>query len=220
MTLKKVFILLMISFSLEASDNQLLANFDKYKNNIDNKNNLIQKGIKRNVYNILDDYSPNPTADLLKEWFKVASQVTYNDTLGFFIYNTDIKVKSLTTQLMFVENNAISPKDKAVLKEKFKFLYKFTKRQKPLNKTLFINVKNEHGKSGNLFLRTMPIVHELTIKRYTTGNFITLEDKSMVILLHEINFQKNNKNTRWGYIESPTDGRIGWISLKYTQEKK
>jgi len=216
----KIVLFFSLSLFLGAYEKESLVRFDTFKNGLNHKYEQIHKGIKRNVYSILDSYDANPQATLLKQWFRVASQATYNDSLSIFIRKTDIKVKALTTQLMFVENNAISDGDKKILKSKFKFLYKFSKNQQPMDRVLYINVKDEEGKSGSLFIRTMPIVHELTKKKFSDGKFITLYDKSMVKLLHEIHFKSDNQDSSWGYVESPTDGLIGWINLKYTKENR
>jgi len=208
---------MLIGFFFEASAN---SDLDELKITLNNKYKIINKGIKRNIYTILDTYKSDSQALLLKKWFRVASQVTYNDSLAIFIRKTNIKVKALTTQLIFSENNAISELDKDVLQSKFNFLYKYAKETNPINTTLYIRAKDKHGKSGNLFLRTMPIVDKLTTKKYGNGNFITLEDKSMVTLLYKINFQLDSSDSTWGYVESPVDGRIGWINLNYTKERR
>ena len=216
----KTILFLSLSLFLEAYEKESLVKFNAFKNGLNHKYDKINKGIKRNVYTILDSYDSNPQAILLKKWFKIASQVTYNDSLSIFIHKTDIKVKALTTQLMFVENNAISDTDRKILKSKFKFLYQFSKNEKPINKILYINVKDEHGKSGLLFIRTMPILDVLTKKKYSDGKYITLADKSMVRLLHNIHFKIDNQDSYWGYVESPADGLLGWINLKYTKEHR
>ncbi len=218
--MKKIVLLSLLALSLEAKILTSEENFHHAQKDLYAKQKIINQGVKRNVYEILDSYKNNPKARLLKKWFKIASQVTYNSSLGAFIEKTTIKAKSITTQLIFLEKGAMSNNDKNVLLSKYNFLSKFKTYNRPLNKKLFVYAKDDKGKSGNLFLRTMPILDKSTIKRDSNGNFITLRDKSMVILLHEISFEIGSYTTHWGYIESPADGRIGWINLKNTKEKR
>ena len=218
--MKKIVLLSLLALSLDAKILTSEDNFQHVKKEFYTKQEIINHGVKRSVYKILDSYKNNSKAKLLKKWFKIASQVTYNRSLGVFIAKTSIKVKSLSTQLIFLDEGAMSSSDKNVLLSKYDFLNKFKTHNTPLNKRLFIYAKDEKGKNGNLFLRTMPILDKLTIKRDSDRNYITLRDKSMVILLHKISFEINGHTTHWGYIESPADGRIGWINLKNTKEKR
>ena len=214
---REVILLGVLFFSLNAKEIKNENSFEHIKKDLYAKQKVINYGVKRDVYEILDSCKNSAKAKLLKKWFRIASQVTYNKSLGVFIAKTSIKVKSLTTQLIFLDKNAISIRDKNTLLSKYDFLNEFKTQEKPLNKRLFIDIK---GKNGNIFLRTMPIIDKLTIKRDGNGSYITLRDKSMVILLHKIVFKTNNRNTHWGYIESPIDGRLGWINLKNTKEKR
>lgn len=185
------------------------SSFNKDKKEINNMFNTINNGIKRNIYDILDS-TRGSKAKLLKKWFKIASQVTYNSKLVFFIKNTNYKVNAITEQL-FIQNDFITQKEQKLFHEKFYFLAGFAKKDiEPLNQKIFASV--------NINLRTMPIVSKITKKRNITHKFIIIKKNTQLNLLYKINYTINGKDVYWGYVKSNIDDRVGWINLKYTKK--
>jgi len=211
--LKTILLLLLLhsSYAMSNSNGFDKLAFDSDKKRINRMFNKIDNGVKRNIYDILDSVNSSK-AKLLKKWFRVASQVTYNEKLAFFIKNTNYKVSAITEQL-FLENNSITQKKQKLFHEKFRFLFGFAKKKfEPLNQNIYATV--------DINLRTMPIVSKLTKKRYITRKYIIIRKKTILNLLYKIDYTIEGKDVSWGYIESKIDDRVGWINLKYTKKSR
>ena len=210
LSFRKIILLFLFCSSYLLSDTYGLDElaFNKEKKELKKQSIIINNGIKRNIYDILDS-AKSPKAKLLKKWFRIASQITYNSELIFFIKNTNYKVSAITEQL-FIQNRSITQKEQRLFHEKFHFLSSFAKEDiEPLNQKIFASI--------DVHLRTMPIVSKLTKKRDIKNKSIIIKKKTYLNLLYKINYTIEGKDVYWGYVESNIDDRVGWINLRNTQ---
>ena len=210
--IKYLFVLLSFTLSLWSNSSSLLEEFDKVNKETAAMFKVINDGVKRNVYDILSEYK-NPKAELIQKWFRVASQVTDNEDIGFFIKRTNYKVKALVEQLLFDSEKALSERDREVLRSKFKFLKSYSKKD-----FVFLNQKCYTTKE--IYLRTMPIVVPLTKKKNSIKKFMILHRKTPLVLLYKIKYNQDGNTANWGYVESKIDDRRGWVNLKLVSTSK
>lgn len=207
-SLKCILLFLSLSSLLHASSSTKIEEFDSLEKKATAMFSVINNGVKRNVYDILSEYK-NPKAKLIQKWFNVASQVTDNENIGYFIKKTKYKVAALVEQLLFDSKKAMTERDRKVLRSKFKFLATYSKK-----KFTILNQKCHPNKE--IYLRTMPIVVQQTKKKTSAGLYMVLHNKTPLNLLYKITYSQEGKIARWGYVESKIDGRRGWINLKNT----
>jgi len=187
---------------------KLIKDFDSFDKEVTPFLKSLDKHVKRDVYDILDNYE-NDDSELVKKWFNIASQITTNQELEFFIKNTDYKIRAIIEKLIFDKMKPITAEDRKVLLEKFDFLSSQVK-----DKLVPLNID---GKAKvKVYFRTMPIVSNLTKKRKSDNQFILLTPKTSLTLLYKITYTVNGYNVVWGYVENKSDNRRGWVNLKNT----
>lgn len=210
--IKYILILVAFTGSLWSNSSTVFEEFDRINKKTASMFKVVNSGVKRNVYDILSEYK-NPKAELITKWFSVASQVTDNDDIGFFIKRTKYKVGALVEQLLFDSTKALSERDREVLRNKFKFLKSYSKKN-------FVLLNQKCYTTKEIYLRTMPIVVPLTKKKSSIKNFMILRKKTPLVLLYKITYNQDGKRVNWGYVESIIDDRIGWVNLKLVSTSK
>jgi len=182
--------------------NKVHREFDKifmnFEKNIDNKS----------VYTVLKKYNSRK-ADLVLEWFDIVRQLSYNEEVAYFIKHSSYKTKSLLFQMFLSKDNALSSEDKKFIFEKIDLLNRESSKYsvKNLNKEMIT-------KKSNVYLRIMPIKHELTIQRDDKNKFCVIKKGSKINLLYKMNFKnKKGQPLEWGYIEDLNSSQEGWINL-------
>jgi len=203
-------LIIFLQFTYAKNDfGKLVEEFDQFEKSTTPFLKSLDKHIKRNVYDILANYE-NQDSDLVQKWFHIASQVTTNKELGFFIKKTDYKVRAILEKLIFDKSKPITAEDRKVLLEKFDFL--LDKAQQNSYSSL-----NQEGRAKiRINFRTMPIVSNLTKKRDSNNKFIILKPKKSLILLHKITYVIYGRKVIWGYVKSEDNSKRGWINLKNT----
>ena len=211
-SIKYILILLAFTDFLWSNSSTAFEEFDQINKKTALMFKVVNNGIKRNIYDILSEYK-NPKAVLITKWFRVASQVTDNDDIGFFIKKTKYKVGALVEQLLFDSTKALSERDRQVLRNKFKFLKSYSKKN-------FVLLNQKCYTHQEVYLRTMPIVVPLTKKKNSIKKIIILHKKTPLVLLYKIKYNQDGNTVCWGYIESKIDDRRGWVNLKLTSLSK
>ncbi len=154
-----------ISSSLDV-DNALTSTSQVLKK-IDYTYNIIEKSSTgKSVYSVLKKYATKDEAKLANSWFRMATQLTSNRKMAFFINNSSYKVKALLSKLSLLKKNPLDKENRGFLFRKIDYLVDRTAIDRP-------SKCNElHKSKMDLYIRSMPIVNRLTKKR-SLKKFVT-----------------------------------------------
>ncbi len=186
---------------LQKETNDIIHKVDRAYDII--QNNSTQKS----VYSVLDAYPKSNEANLTSSWFRMATQLTSNRQIAFFIVNSSYKVKAQLSKLGLDKKHPLSSKDRDFIFKKIDYLVERTATDRP------IKSNSVYRSTKDLFIRSMPIVNTLT-KKKRENKFIVLKKGEKFKLLYKIHY-KNRKNytLRWGFIETLKSNQQGWINL-------
>ncbi len=164
----------------------------------------------KNIYDVLQKYE-NDKVTLVTLWFDIALQIEEDRGIAFFIKKSIIGIKAILATLVFDEDQPLQEKDRALLFEKINFL-KLRADQVDVKQ-----MSEKYDVKGDLFLRTMPIVSDLTKKRNADKRFVVIKKGTIVKLRYQASYKQSDdqKVTHWGYVYAPELGDEGWINLKY-----
>ncbi len=162
---------------------------------------------QKSIYSVLDRYSNSDEAKLAISWFRMATQLTSNREIAFFIINSSYKVKAQLSKLGLDKKYPLSSKDRNFIFSKIDYLVKRTATDRP------IKLNSLYRSTKDLFIRSMPIVNTLTKKR-KDKKFIVLKKGEKFKLLYKIKYKDRKGHTlRWGFIERLKKSQQGWINL-------
>ena len=161
---------------LQQDNNNVIQKVDKIYDTI--QNNSTQKS----VYSVLDKYSNSNEANLTSSWFRMATQLTFNQQIAFFIVNSSYKIKAQLSKLGLDKKHPLSSKDRDFIFTKIDYLVKRTATNRPMKSNIV------YRSTKDLFIRSMPIVNTLTQKR-RENKFIVLKKGKKFKLLYKIKYK-------------------------------
>ena len=188
--------------------NETIRNTDVVLKKVDNAYRIIENSsTSKSVYSVLKKYGNKNEAILASNWFNMATQLTSNRKMAFFITNSSYKVKALLSRLSLERENRLIPKDRSFLFEKIDYLVDRTAIDRPMTSNAIYKSKID------LFIRSMPIVNRLTKKKHLT-KFKILKKGQRFKLLYKLKYKhKKGYPLRWGFIETIKNNQRGWINL-------
>jgi len=161
----------------------------------------------KSIYSVLENYKDRDEAKLAIKWFKMATQLTSNRKMAFLINNSSYKVKALLSKLSLLKKNPLSREDRKFLFSKIDYLVDRTAIDKPQK------LDEVHTSKLNLFIRSMPILSELTQKR-EKKLFQVLKKGDKFKIFYKLEYKNSKGNTlRWGFVKSLKNNQQGWINL-------
>ena len=186
---------------LQQDTNNVIEKVDKAYDIIQNSST------QKSVYSVLDRYPNSNEAKLASSWFRMATQLTSNRQIAFFIVNSSYKVKAQLSKLGLDRKHPLSSKDRDFIFSKIDYLVKRTATDRP------VKLDTIYSSTKNLFIRSMPIVNKLT-KKKKENKFVVLKKGEKFKLLYKTEY-KNRKGyiLRWGFIETLKNAKQGWINL-------
>jgi len=186
---------------IQKENNDIIHKVDKTYAII--QNNSTQKS----VYSVLDAYPNSKEANLTSSWFRMATQLTSNRQIAFFIVNSSYKVKAQLSKLGLDKKHPLSSKDRNFIFSKIDYLVKRTATDRPVKSNIV------YRSTKDLFIRSMPIVNTLTKKR-KEKKFVVLKKGKKFKLLYKIKYKDRKGHTlRWGFIKTLKKSQQGWINL-------
>ena len=188
-------------------DNALSSTSQVLKRVEDTYNIIERSTTGKSVYSVLAKYNTKDEAKVASSWFRMATQLTSNRKMAFFITNSSYKVKALLSKLSLDRKNPLKAKDRSFLFKKIDYLVDRTAIDRP---TKYNEI---HKSKMDLNIRSMPIVNVLT-KKKSLKNFKILKKKQKFKLLYKLHY-KNKKGymLRWGFIETFKNHQKGWVNL-------
>ncbi len=175
---------------------------------VDDTYNIIERSsTEKSVYSVLEKYATKDEAKLASSWFRMATQLTSNRKMAFFINNSSYKVKALLSKLSLLKKNHLNRADRKFLFKKIDYLVERTSTDR------LIKSNTIYSPTRDLFIRSMPIVNRLTKKR-RENKFVVLKKGEKFKLLYKIEYKDRKEHTlRWGFIETLKNNQQGWINL-------
>lgn len=195
-----------ISSSLEVDD--VINSTSQIFKKVEDTYNIIEGSTTgKSVYSVLKKYDKKDEAKVARSWFRMATQLTSNRKMAFFITNSSYKVKALLSKLSLDKKNRLKPEDRRFLFKKIDYLVDRTAVDRPRS-------SNEVHKSNiDLYIRSMPIVNKLT-KKKSLNKFKVLKKNQKFKLLYKLHYKNNKGYTlRWGFIETFKNHQQGWVNL-------
>jgi len=85
--------------------------------------NIIERSATgKSVYSVLEEYTKKDEAKLATSWFRMATQLTSNRKMAFFITNSSYKVKALLSKLSLLKKNPLDRVNREFLFKKIDYL--------------------------------------------------------------------------------------------------
>jgi hypothetical protein len=188
-------------------DNTLSGTGQVLKKVEDTSNIIERSATGKSVYSVLKKYPERDEAKVASSWFRMATQLTSNRKMAFFITNSSYKVKALLSKLSLLKKNPLDKANRKFLFKKIDYLIDRTAIDTPTK------LDEIHKSKMDLFIRSMPIVNPLTKKR-SLKKFKVLKKGEKFKLLYKIHYNnKKNYLLRWGFIEKLKNHQQGWVNL-------
>jgi hypothetical protein len=188
-------------------DNTLSDTGQVLKKVEDTANIIKRSATGKSVYSVLEKYPKKDEAKVASSWFRMATQLTSNRKMAFFITNSSYKVKALLSKLSLLKKNPLDKANREFLFKKIDYLINRTAIDRPTK------LDEIHKSKMDLFIRSMPIVNPLTKKR-SLKKFKVLKKGQKFKLLYKLQYKhKEGYILRWGFIENLKNHQQGWVNL-------